>query len=105
MADTSKKVLDMIKEHDAKYVDFRFSDPRGKWQHLTYHVKTLTADFLAGGVAFDGSSIAGWKAINESDMLLMPDYSTAVLDPFSAQTSIILFCDTYEPLSGQPYGR
>jgi glutamine synthetase len=105
MADTSKKVLDMIKEHDAKYVDFRFSDPRGKWQHLTYHVKTLTADFLAGGVAFDGSSIAGWKAINESDMVLMPDYSTAVLDPFSAQTSIILFCDTHEPLSGQPYER
>jgi glutamine synthetase len=100
-----QKVLDMIKEHDVKYVDFRFTDPRGKWQHLAHHVNTITADFLAGGVAFDGSSIAGWKAINESDMLLMPDCATAVLDPFSAQTSLILFCDTYEPITGQPYGR
>jgi len=101
----AKKIMEMIKEHDAKYVDFRFTDPRGKWQHLTYHVKSISADFMMGGVAFDGSSIAGWKAINESDMMLVPDYATAVLDPFAAQTSIILFCDTHEPLTGQPYGR
>jgi len=101
----AKKIMEMIKEHDAKYVDFRFTDPRGKWQHLTYHVKAISADFMMGGVAFDGSSIAGWKAINESDMQLVPDYSTAVLDPFAAQTSIILFCDTHEPLTGQPYAR
>jgi glutamine synthetase len=80
MADT-KKVLDMIKEHDVKYVDFRFTDPRGKWQHLAHHVRTITDEFLNDGVPFDGSSIAGWKAINESDMLLVPDCSTAVLDP------------------------
>ena len=97
--------MDMIKEHDAKYVDFRFTDPRGKWQHLTYHVKAISADVLAEGVMFDGSSIAGWKAINESDMLLMPDCTTAVLDPFAAQTSLILFCDCHEPGTGQPYGR
>jgi glutamine synthetase len=100
-----KKIMEMIKEHDAKYVDFRFTDPRGKWQHLTYHIKSVTNDLLKGGIAFDGSSIAGWKAINESDMLLMPDFATAVLDPFCAQTTIAIFCDTHEPLSGQPYGR
>jgi glutamine synthetase len=100
-----KKVMSMIKEHDVKYVDFRFTDPRGKWQHLAHHIRTITEDFLAGGVMFDGSSIAGWKAINESDMLLMPDCATAVLDPFAAQTSLIIFCDTHEPLTGQPYGR
>jgi glutamine synthetase len=104
MADT-KKVLEMIKEHDVKFVDFRFTDPRGKWQHLAHHVRTITEDFLNEGVMFDGSSIAGWKAINESDMLLAPDCSTAVLDPFAAQTSLIIFCDTHEPLTGQTYGR
>jgi len=104
MADP-QTVLEMIKEHDVKYVDFRFTDPRGKWQHLAHHVRTITEDFLNEGVPFDGSSIAGWKAINESDMLLVPDCSTAVLDPFAAQTSLILFCDVHEPLTGQPYGR
>ena len=106
MADAAiQKVLDMIKEHDVKYVDFRFTDPRGKWQHLAHHVRTISADFLAGGVMFDGSSIAGWKAINESDMLLMPDCATAVLDPFAAQTSLIVVCDVHEPGTGQPYDR
>jgi glutamine synthetase len=100
-----QKVMSMIKEHDVKYVDFRFTDPRGKWQHLAHHIRTITEDFLSGGVMFDGSSIAGWKVINESDMLLMPDCATAVLDPFAAQTSLIIFCDTHEPLTGQPYGR
>src|SRR5260221_5773946 len=100
-----QKVMNMIKEHDVKYVDFRFTDPRGKWQHLAHHVRTISEDFLAGGVMFDGSSIAGWKAINESDMLLMPDCATAVLDPLSAQNSLIIFRDTHEPLAGQPYGR
>src|SRR5437879_6111554 len=104
MADT-QKVLDMIKEHDVKYVDFRFTDPRGKWQHLAHHVRTITDEFLNEGVPFDGSSIAGWKAINESDMLLMPDCSTAVLDPFAAQTSVVLFCGTHRPLTWRPYGR
>jgi glutamine synthetase len=104
MADT-KKVMEMIKEHDVKYVDFRFTDPRGKWQHLAHHIRTIDDDFLTGGVAFDGSSIAGWKAINESDMLLAPDCDTAVLDPFAAQTSLIVFCDVHDPLTGQPYAR
>jgi glutamine synthetase len=104
MSDTAK-VMELIKEHDVKYVDFRFTDPRGKWQHLAHHVRTISEDFLNDGVMFDGSSIAGWKAINDSDMILVPDCSTAVLDPFAAQTSLVIFCDVHEPLSGQPYTR
>jgi glutamine synthetase len=67
MSDTAK-VMELIKEHDVKYVDFRFTDPRGKWQHLAHHVRTISEDFLNDGVMFDGSSIAGWKAINDSDI-------------------------------------
>jgi glutamine synthetase len=104
MADP-KKVLQMIKEKDVKYVDLRFTDPRGKWQHLAHAVETIEEDTFTDGLMFDGSSIAGWKAINESDMVLIPDASTAVMDPFAAQPSLILTCDIYEPGTGQPYGR
>ena len=100
-----QKVLDMIKENDVAYVDFRFTDPRGKWQHLAHHVSTVDEELLGDGIMFDGSSIAGWKAINESDMALMPDCSTAVMDPFSAQPQLILFCDVHDPVTGQPYNR
>ncbi|HEY1722472.1 MAG TPA: type I glutamate--ammonia ligase [Magnetospirillaceae bacterium] len=100
-----KRVLDMIKEHDVKYVDFRFTDPRGKWQHTAQHVRTVDETMLTEGIMFDGSSIAGWKSINESDMSLRPDLSTAVIDPFAAQTMMILNCDVYEPLTGKPYDR
>ena len=86
MADTDK-VLAMIKEHEVKYVDFRFTDPRGKWQHMAHHVRTIDEELLTDGMMFDGSSIAGWKAINESDMMLVPDCATAVMDPFAAQTA------------------
>jgi glutamine synthetase len=95
----------MIKEHDVKYVDFRFTDPRGKWQHLAQAARTVDEDMLTEGVMFDGSSIAGWKVINESDMVLLPDCDTAVLDPFAAQTSLIVICDVLEPLTGQNYTR
>jgi len=101
----SQKVLDMIKEHDVQYVDLRFTDPRGKWQHTAQHVSTVNDEFFENGIMFDGSSIAGWKAINESDMTLMPDCDTAVMDPFTAQPQLILFCDIHEPLSGLPYNR
>ena len=84
MSDASK-VLKMIKENDVKYVDYRFTDPRGKWQHLAMYAGAVDEDALEEGIMFDGSSIAGWKAINESDMLLKPDLSTAVMDPFAAQ--------------------
>ncbi len=100
-----ENVMNMIKENDVKYVDFRFTDPRGKWQHTAQHVSTIDEDIFRDGVMFDGSSIAGWKAINESDMTLMPDTETAVMDPFAAQPMLILFCDVLDPLSGQPYSR
>ncbi len=98
-------ILKMIKENDVKYVDYRFTDPRGKWQHLAMHAGAVDEDALNEGIMFDGSSIAGWKAINESDMRLQPDLTSAVMDPFSAQSQLILFCDTMEPETGQPYNR
>lgn len=98
-------VMDMIKENDVQYVDLRFTDPRGKLQHTAQHVSTINDDFFEDGIMFDGSSIAGWKAINESDMTLMPDPSTAVMDPFTGQPQLILFCDVLEPSTGQPYER
>src|SRR3954466_4504754 len=99
------KVLQMIKDNDVKYVDFRFTDPRGKWQHTAQHVSTVDEDMLNDGIMFDGSLIAGWNAINESDMTLKPDLSSAVMDPFAAQPQLILFCDVLEPSTGQPYSR
>jgi glutamine synthetase len=105
MSDDVKKVLELIKENDVKYVDFRFTDPRGKWQHTAQHVSTVDADMLNEGIMFDGSSIAGWKSINESDMILKPDASSAVMDPFAAQSQLIINCDIVEPATGQLYDR
>jgi len=104
MSDVST-ILEMIKENDVKFVDFRFTDPKGKWQHTAQHVSTIDEDSLTEGIMFDGSSIAGWKSINESDMILKPDLSTAVMDPFAAQPLLVLFCDIIEPSTGQPYDR
>ena len=98
-----KKIMEMIKENDVTYVDVRFTDPRGKMQHLSQHVDTINEETLEEGFMFDGSSIAGWKAINESDMLLKPDLYRAYMDPFFAQPTLALFCDVLEPSSGQPY--
>ena len=100
-----KKILSLIKENDVKYVDFRFTDPLGKWHHISQHIDTVDEEFLTEGVMFDGSSIAGWKAINESDMILKPDPDTAVMDPFAAQPQLIVICDILEPLTGQNYAR
>ena len=102
---TAKDVMKMIKDNDVKYVDFRFTDPRGKLQHVTFDLSLVDEDTLSDGQMFDGSSIAGWKGINESDMVLMPDPSTAVLDPFSDETSLILTCDILEPNTMQGYER
>ncbi len=105
MSDDIKNVFKMIEENNVKYVDFRFTDPRGKWQHTAQSVGTVDEDMLTDGIMFDGSSIAGWKDINESDMTLLPDCSSAVMDPFAAQEQLILFCDVIEPSTGQPYSR
>ena len=102
---TAKEVMKMIKDNDVKYVDFRFTDPRGKWQHVTFDVTMIEEDTFAEGIMFDGSSIAGWKAINESDMCLMPDPASACIDPFFAETTLVLVCDVLEPTTGEPYNR
>ncbi len=104
MADASE-VLKKIKDDDVKFVDLRFTDPRGKLQHVTVDVSTVDESVFADGVFFDGSSIAGWKDISQSDMALMPDPDTAHLDPFFAQTTMALFCDIVEPTTGELYER
>ena len=95
----------MMKDQDVQYVDLRFTDPRGKMQHVTFHKNMVGEDFFSEGQMFDGSSIAGWKAINESDMLLMPDQATAIIDPFFQQSTLAVMCDVLDPITGQPYNR
>jgi glutamine synthetase len=95
----------MLEEHDVKFVDFRFADTRGKEQHVTVPASTIDADLFEEGKMFDGSSVAGWKGINESDMILMPDPATAVMDPFFEDSTLILRCDVIEPSTMQGYDR
>jgi glutamine synthetase len=102
---TAKEILAQIKEKDVKYVDVRFTDMRGKMQHVTFDIALVDDDFLNDGTMFDGSSISGWKAINESDMKLRPDLKTAIIDPFYQQTTLALFCDVVNPDTGTPYNR
>jgi len=101
----AKSVLELIKQKEVKFVDWRFTDPRGKWQHVTFDLSQIDEDTLTNGLMFDGSSIAGWKTINDSDMTLVPDCDTAVIDPFFAQTTLAITCDVIEPMTGQRYGR
>ena len=101
----SDKVLKMIKDNGVKFVDFRFTDTRGKEQHVSVPAHTIDADLFTDGKMFDGSSISGWKGINESDMIMMPDAETAVMDPFSDEPTLILVCDIIEPATGQGYER
>lgn len=102
---TASDVLKQIKDNDIRFVDLRFSDPKGKLQHVTMDITEISEDTFADGVMFDGSSIAGWKAINESDMVLMPDPTTAHIDPFFAQSTLVLLCDVLDPISGESYNR
>ena len=97
-------VLKTIKDKDVKFVDLRFTDTKGKMQHVTADVSCVDEDMFQG-YAFDGSSIAGWKSIEASDMFLKPDPASAHIDPFFAQTTLAIFCDVIEPLTGQPYER
>ena len=95
---SSSNVLKFIKDNKIEYVDLRFTDPRGKLQHLTMDCTVVDKDMLEDGVFFDGSSIAGWKAINESDMILKPDLSRTVIDPFTSHNTLILFCDILDAI-------
>ncbi|WNJ96858.1 glutamate--ammonia ligase [Vibrio ruber] len=100
-----ENVLSLIQENEVKFVDLRFTDTKGKEQHVSIPAHQIDADFFEEGKMFDGSSIAGWKGINESDMVLMPDASTAVLDPFTEDSTINIRCDILEPTTMQGYDR
>ncbi len=99
------ETLNLIKEHDVKWVDMRFTDTHGKEQHVTIPVTEISEDFFEDGKMFDGSSIAGWKGINESDMILQPDDSASVMDPFAEDSTVIVRCNIVEPTTGQGYER
>jgi glutamine synthetase len=105
MANTAKDVLKLIKDEEIEWVDLRFTDPKGKWQHLTMVAGVVGEDELDDGFMFDGSSIEGWKVINESDMILKPDLDAIWTDPFSATPMLILVCDVVEPSTGELYAR
>lgn len=100
-----KEVIDLIGEHEVKFVDFRFTDTKGKEQHVTVPARTVDEDLFEEGKMFDGSSIAGWKGINESDMILLPDAASAVIDVFSEETTLNLRCNVIEPATMQGYDR
>ncbi|MEM9677072.1 MAG: glutamine synthetase beta-grasp domain-containing protein, partial [Pseudomonadota bacterium] len=102
---TATDLMKTMKDDGVEYLDLRFTDPRGKMQHVTLHSSQVDEDLFADGAMFDGSSIAGWKAINESDMTLMPDLETAYMDPFYAHSTMAIFCDILEPLTGEGYER
>ena len=102
---SASDILKRIKDEEIRYVDLRFTDPKGRLQHVTFDVGMVDEDFLEEGTMFDGSSIAGWKAINESDMLLKPDLTTAYVDPVDQQATLYLFCDVLNPDTGEPYNR
>ncbi len=101
----SERTLNLIKDNDIRWVDLRFTDTRGKEQHVSIPASQVDEDFFEDGKMFDGSSIAGWKGINESDMILMPDDSTSVIDPFTDDATVILRCDIVEPSTMQGYER
>lgn len=100
-----QKVLEQIQENKIKFVDLRFTDTRGKEQHVSVPAHVVTEEFLAEGKMFDGSSIAGWKGINESDMILLPDPETAVIDPFLEEATLLIRCDIHDPTTMQSYTR
>ena len=102
---TPADVLSLLKEKEAKFVDLRFTDTRGKEQHVTVPSHTIDEGFFEDGKMFDGSSIAGWKGINESDMILMPDPATSVLDIFADEPTLNLRCTVVEPATMQGYDR
>ena len=98
-------IMKTIKENDVKFVDLRFTDTKGKEQHVTIPVGAVDESLFEDGKMFDGSSIAGWKAINESDMILMPDVDSAIMDPFFSDATLTVRCNIIEPSTGEGYSR
>ncbi|MES9854043.1 MAG: glutamate--ammonia ligase [Candidatus Thiodiazotropha sp. L084R] len=101
----ASKALKMIKDNDVKFVDLRFTDTRGKEQHVTLPISEINEELFTDGKMFDGSSISGWKGINESDMILMPEDETSVIDPFADENTVNIRCDILEPATMQGYER
>jgi glutamine synthetase len=101
----SAQTLGLITENEVKWVDLRFTDTKGKEHHVTIPVGEVNDSFFEEGKMFDGSSISGWKGINESDMILMPDDSTSIMDPFTDESTVIIRCSIVEPLTGEGYNR
>jgi glutamine synthetase len=100
-----KEALQLIKDEEVEYVDIRFTDPRGKLQHVTLVVDLVDEDFFEEGFMFDGSSIAGWKSIDQSDMKLIPDAGSVYIDPFYAEKTLCVHCNVVEPDTGEAYSR
>ena len=105
MAKTPQDVLNMVKEHDVKIIDLRFMDFPGLWQHFSSRASDLEEDSFEDGFGFDGSSIRGWQAIDESDMLVMPDADSAFIDPFYEHPTLVMFCDIADPITRSSYTR
>ena len=99
------KVFKLIEDEGVKMVDFKFMDFPGQWQHFSVPVTQLEKSSFEEVFGFDGSSIRGWKAINESDMLIIPDPGTAIIDRFIEVKTVSLICDVYDPLTKEKYGR
>lgn len=100
-----KDFFDYCAEHEVKFVDFRFTDIKGAWHHLTYNIKAVNEETFKKGIPFDGSSVEAWQPINKSDMLLFPEAQTAFLDPFTADSTIVLFCDVYDIYKNEMYEK
>ena len=104
-ARTPKEVLEYAKENNVRIVDLRFTDWPGQWQHCSYPISEIDEGVFENGLGFDGSSIRGWQAINESDMLMVPDPSSAFIDPFFAEPTLVMICDISDPITREPYSR
>jgi glutamine synthetase len=98
-------IFELIKNNNIKFIDFRFTDYRGKWLHISHCADAVGEEELQKGVAFDGSSVPAWKEINESDMILMPQLDSAFIDPFAVHSTLVLICDVIEPKTSQGYER
>ncbi|MCV6606939.1 MAG: type I glutamate--ammonia ligase, partial [Campylobacterales bacterium] len=101
----TEEFFKFCEENEVKFVDFRFTDLKGMWHHLTYNITAVNEGLLDAGMPFDGSSVDAWQPINKSDMILKPDVETAFLDPFTADQTIIVFCDVYDIYKGQMYEK
>src|SRR4051812_42626853 len=102
---TPKEAIELAKKHDVKFVDLKFIDFPGVWQHTTIPAWRLDEALFEDGIGFDGSSIRGWQPINASDMLIIPDADTARIDPFHAYSTLHLVCSVFDPITKQPYSR